>query len=166
MRQILSVISLLFLVSCGGAFDHIEIESDEYKGTGEVDLELRPLLNQFSLDFSITIPDFLSVRVVETLENINDSNVDAVCWSYQGVGQKVEIKKSRWDSLEEAGKEQLLYHELGHCVMNKGHDFGYHWGSESRWCPVSIMNPYTFTLWQIQTCYIPDHAEYLEELNS
>ena len=164
MNKLLSILSLLLFVSCGDTYDYRE--SDTIAGTGEVDAELSVYLERFEDDMGVTIPDHLSINVVETLENVYNSNVDAVCWSRGGVGEKIEIRRSRWEELSEASREQLLYHELGHCVLDKGHKSGNRWGSQGYWCPPSIMNPYTFTERQIDSCYKPDHVGYLNELRN
>ena len=164
MRKLISILGLLLLVSCNSSYDHIE--SEDMIGTGNKDESLAIYLERFEDDMGVSIPDHLSINVVDNLERIDNPNVDAVCWSSAstGRGEKIEIRRSRWDVLSEASREQLLYHELGHCVLTKDHNYGHEWGSRGIWCPSSIMNPYTFTDGQIKNCYIPDHEDYLEEL--
>ena len=122
------------------------------------------------------IPTHLSIKIVADLPNyckgqsqcqsdddFLPSNVDAVCWSNNGRGERVEIRQSKWDEMskldqwsERDSKEQLIYHELGHCVLNKEHIFG-NKRVEDNICPGSIMNPYTFSEQQINDCYMLDH---------
>ena len=160
MRQLLTICTLLLLVSCGSNLDHRE--SDDIVGDGYKDPALSEYLNNFEEDMGIEIPGHLSISIVDDLYKISNPNVDAVCWSNSKtkVGEKIEIRRSRWEVLSEASREQLLYHELGHCVLNRDHRND----DSSTWCPSSIMNKYTFTEGQIQNCYIPDHTYYLEEL--
>jgi hypothetical protein len=35
---------------------------------------------------------------------------------------KVQILKSYWDNLNDNDKELLMYHELGHCLLNREHN--------------------------------------------
>ena len=175
MNKLLSILSLLIFVSCGGTYDFIE--TNEILGTGDKDSKLAPYLNDFERDIRASIPSSLSINVVNQLINyckgqpgcdsdddLLPNNVDAVCWSNNGIGQKVEIRRSRWNDLSEESREQLIYHELGHCVLNKEHHNGYEDGSTGYWCPSSIMNPFTFTEWQIEECYTPDRFDYIKEL--
>ena len=166
MRQLLTICTLLLLASCGSTYDHIE--SDDILGDGYKDPSLSTYLNQFEEDMGVTIPGHLSISIVDDLYKISNPNVDAVCWSNSRtkVGEKIEIRRSRWEVLSEASREQLLYHELGHCVLNKDHNFGQKRGSVWSVCPSSIMNPYTFTEGQIENCYIPDVIDYLIELRN
>ncbi len=54
------------------------------------------------------------------------------------MGQKrVRINENLWSILSAAGREELVFHELGHCVLNRGHD-----NTEIAGIPVSIMNAY------------------------
>ena len=164
MRQLISILGLLLLVSCGSSLDHRE--SDDILGDGYKDPSLSEYLSQFEEDMGVEIPGHLSISIVDDLYKISNPNVDAVCWSNSKtkVGEKIEIRRSRWEDMDDDSREQLLYHELGHCVLNKDHNFGQKPGLIWSLCPSSIMNPYTFTEGQIENCYIPDHADYLEEL--
>ena len=69
----------------------------------------------------------------------------AVCEIYSDGYRLIRVNAYHWDRMQEFGKEELVYHELGHCVLNRDHvnDFtvvrpqGYS-------IPNSIMYPYTF----------------------
>lgn len=69
----------------------------------------------------------------------------AVCELYNDGYRLVRVNNYYWERMGEFGKEELVYHELGHCVLNRDHtnDFtivrpqGYS-------IPNSIMYPYTF----------------------
>ena len=45
------------------------------------------------------------------------------CEQYTGTGAKViKIKKSRWETIDEATRQSLTFHELGHCFLGRKHD--------------------------------------------
>jgi hypothetical protein len=35
--------------------------------------------------------------------------------------QTIRILETEWIRLDEAGKEELMYHELGHCILGRDH---------------------------------------------
>ena len=167
MKQILSILSLLFFVSCGVNLDHLETE--DYQGNGKRSQELVTLIQQFEEDMGVRIDPNLDITIEDELVDISNPNVDAVCWSnsYTGEGVRVEIRRSSWERLSQnddngiesqASQEQLVYHELGHCVLNRADVY------EDLTCPSTIMSGYTFSPWQIRNCYIPGRTYYLEEL--
>ena len=169
MKQLLSILSLLLFVSCGVKLDHLETE--DYQGNGRRSQELVTLIQQFEEDMGVRIDPNLDITIEDELVDISNSNVDAVCWSnsYTGDGVRVEIRRSSWkrltrdadnDEESQASQEQLLYHELGHCVLNRLDVY------ESLTCPSTIMSGYTFSPWQIRNCYIPEESrrDYLDEL--
>ena len=88
-----------------------------------------------------------------------DGFVIGTCY-YSAFRNYIEIDKNYWDEFNAAEKEQIIYHELGHCALGRiGHTIGY-----TNWCPNSIMNTYAFSPWEIENCYIPYHNKYINEL--
>ena len=55
----------------------------------------------------------------------------------------VKIDKISWDKMNENGKEELVYHELGHCVLGLLHEDEMIQADEFQ-LPGSIMNSYWF----------------------
>lgn len=64
----------------------------------------------------------------------------------------IQIDQTYWNTLDENGKTQLIYHELGHCALNRVHTMAT-LGDD---CPASIMYPIVFGQTQ---CYL-DHMQY------
>lgn len=68
----------------------------------------------------------------------------------------IVIKESYWNTATEASREQLMFHELGHCVLRLSHN-------DNMWtdgCPSSIMN----TVHLSDACYNKYRWYYLEDL--
>jgi hypothetical protein len=60
-----------------------------------------------------------------------------------GEKNKVEIDPVQWTKMDGYGKEQLIYHELGHCVLGLSHNDGTF--EMDGWnLPGSIMNTFWF----------------------
>lgn len=76
--------------------------------------------------FSVYVRDF------ETKIGVSVNNVDikfgklkaptiGVCYD-GGQFNQIRIDPDFWETMDENGKEQLMYHELGHCVLGLGHN--------------------------------------------
>jgi hypothetical protein len=68
----------------------------------------------------------------------------------------ITISKTQWDSLSEENKELLLFHEMGHCLLNRTHD-----NNESvarKWESIMLQWP------QKISDYSQNKDEYLKEL--
>ena len=68
MKQILFILSLSMLISCGHVHDHVE--TDEYLGNGVIDTELTTLVSDFEQRYSVKAPNHMSIRIVDSLYQI------------------------------------------------------------------------------------------------
>lgn len=98
----------------------------------------------------------IDINFVEKLDN----NVVGVCYLYSSGYRKIELSNEYWNKVTELAQEELLFHELGHCVLNRGHNdkkIAY----QNQSVPESIMYPYVFgNTWY----YKQRRIEYIEEL--
>lgn len=68
-----------------------------------------------------------------------------LCTSWSDGRREITIDKEYWDEQDDLGKEQLMYHELGHCAMNLSHDASLVLDPNTNQnIEASIMNPYFF----------------------
>jgi hypothetical protein len=72
---------------------------------------------------------------------------------------EVRVLKSWWDDSSDLEKELLVYHELGHCVINRKHKEGFIDGTN---CPNSLMN----SIMVGEYCYIKHYDYYIWELKN
>lgn len=77
-------------------------------------------------------------------------------WSYTPL---VVINREFWNSASSNEREHLMFHELGHCLLDLDHDdavilIGIDW------VPRSIMNPYIFE----ESVYVAHREYYLQNL--
>jgi len=70
--------------------------------------------------------------------------------------RKIVINPRVWDRLSIKDKEQLAFHELGHCVLERGHKDSF-LGNR----PISIMHPYHN---QVSPVYTNFYGSYMQEL--
>ncbi len=53
---------------------------------------------------------------------IDENNIVGQCLHYTDGHKEIWIDENYWTRLTELEKEYLMFHELGHCVLNRGHD--------------------------------------------
>jgi hypothetical protein len=66
-------------------------------------------------------------------------NVLGRCSKVDGVYETVYINQTLWRTLNAGSKEELIFHELGHCLLDRGHDTTL--ATDGTALPVSIMYP-------------------------
>lgn len=73
-----------------------------------------------------------------------------------GLTPVVTIDPTHWATIGESQREELIFHELGHCVLDRDH-------RDDRLidgCPASIMNSYVISAY----CFTQHQSEYYAEL--
>lgn len=116
---------LLFLVSCS----HNIINS----------VEVRSFVKSFEriCGKKVTIPIYWGDLPTE-----DGSKTIGVCRGFQQslLFRSIVLDKSYWNQATYWEKESLVFHELGHCVLDRPHVIGY----DEKYRPLSIMHPFTF----------------------
>lgn len=155
MTNILNKAVLLFLVislsACGKKENpHVAIES-----------QFASYVNNFQVRSQEqgrgVVIDNLEVSMVPTLDKLG-SNVVGVCYrNVDGSGTpRVEISEEYWIRMDTDAREELMFHELGHCVITRGHR-----GSvDASGFPLSVMNPFIFSSYH----YLQNYHNYMYEL--
>lgn len=112
----------------------------------------------FENTFGVTIGD-IPIRLSD--------NIDAagVCTTWtKGSKQykQIEISRSYYTKIKhsKAKVEQLVFHELGHCVLGRHHNNEEHQGGG----PASIMKSRAFNSYDINKYYIPNRQYFINEL--
>lgn len=73
-----------------------------------------------------------------------DDSVMGVCYSWSDGHREIQIDSVKWVNLTYEGQEELVMHELGHCILNLEHDEGVLDMGGWTNLPRSIMYPYVF----------------------
>ncbi len=85
-----------------------------------------------------------SVKITDLKMQFGKVDIDGetggrgVCEVATNMTPVITIDQTAWESSDEDERQELIYHELGHCVLNKTHEEG----TNSIGIPASIMNPY------------------------
>jgi len=77
----------------------------------------------------------------------------------------IVVDRKYWNHIDHYRREILILHELGHCVLGRGH---YKENAivniNGDICPKSIMVPSNFNSIEVARCYVPYRRYYLKEL--
>jgi hypothetical protein len=74
-----------------------------------------------------------------------EGNTVGLCYSYSDGSREIELDVDYWTRANDSMKEELVMHELGHCVLNRDHKETIVFSpKENENIPVSIMFPYVF----------------------
>lgn len=111
MKYLIMIFSLATLWSCNSADDLA------------TDPELEPYFQIFAdeaLLRNITV-DYEAARIEGLLQDIPDANIQGQCFRNEERPRKVIIDVDYWANATEAQKEFIIFHELGHCFLDRNH---------------------------------------------
>ena len=117
-------LTVLSLVGCGHADDSPKLQNLE--GHYVAPAELAPYVDEFLAAASAHAKP-IDPAMVGKLTVIYDETLPGTvvgrCEQWETTGAKViRIKKSRWGTVDEATRQSLTFHELGHCFLGRKHD--------------------------------------------
>jgi hypothetical protein len=122
-----------------------------------IDPKVQPYVDQWNGLY----PDHL-VDVDVIIGDLSSTSAVGIC-----DGVKVTLDSTYWERSSDLGRQQVLFHELGHCVFNYAHDWGqielYDNNGNSYMVIRSIMYPFTFGE---QVEYSQFHDYYEKQLGS
>lgn len=99
--------------------------------------------------------------IVRFNDKLNGTETIGLCTTDRYETPIIDIQPDHWYNQNEYGRQVLMYHELGHCVLGLDHDDSFIYSSVSgRNVPNSIMYPNYF--W-VQS-YFENHDHYLKQL--
>ena len=133
---------LLLITSCAGNpvndLFKIDTESDPRK-TLTTDETFLTYITDFEIDAAYHADLDMNVHNIPVNFADLDKRYLGACYYYGKAHQWREIKidREQWEELDEAQRKALIYHELGHCALNRKHKDEHY-----RSFPVSIMNTY------------------------
>lgn len=109
---------LIGLVSCGKSLD-VTVEK-EYKG---VDAALWSYFEKFETEAAkrgMTV-DLTSAGITGSIERIHAHGTVGLCNHRLNEPNHVIIDREFWASASENSREMIIFHELGHCYLARGH---------------------------------------------
>ncbi len=149
----MKILALLFLVSCGT--NHVLNFEGDYT-RHKTDVEFEPYISQFQSFFGYTnTPIIFKER---------EGNIAGTCTKWS-LGKRVQYKEiqidlTKWLRFSEKQRETLIFHELGHCHLNRDHNNTVFNDD----CPRSIMRYQMMNSYEIENCYDVYFDHYITEL--
>lgn len=111
-----SILALLLLISCGHQKD---APMSFISPTDEVEY-LRTEFEMDGLKYSGMIASTAHVNIT-FVPNLPYSWI-GVCNSYPNGARHIQLRQDWWNSAPADSRRSLLYHELGHCALNREHN--------------------------------------------
>lgn len=127
----------LVIVGCGRETGRLLVPKQtntDFKYTREQTLE--PYFKSFEQTYGI------GTRSIAT-QFIKIEGAVGQCHIWTDGSKRIDIDPTYWNSISSLGKENLIFHELGHCAMNLDHNEN-RIELEDESIPESIMYPYVF----------------------
>lgn len=90
----------------------------------ETDPQLIPYFDLFAQEAAsrgFTV-DYEAERIEGLIEDISQGNVLGQCFRNEKKPKKVVIDRTYWEGATEDEREFLIFHELGHCFLDREHD--------------------------------------------
>lgn len=89
----------------------------------ETDAELIPYFEIFANEAAVRgiVVDYEAERIEGLIQDIPASDVLGQCFRNVERPRKVIFDRPTWEQADEAKRQFLVFHELGHCFLNRGH---------------------------------------------
>lgn len=163
------IISLLFIVGCGERnSDPDPPVSKAYDIPAEFQFLTDEFYGFYTTEVGGELPRNLVIKKVATLSAGTAQTIGICYFSQGGRGYPIiEVKSSYWDTANLDAQRALLYHELGHCMLLRGHENTTAYSPTiNGQVPVSIMYPYIITSIStaVRNFYLFYFGNYLVEL--
>jgi hypothetical protein len=138
-----------------------------------VDAQFNTLVEDFYAQANtrgVSLPRNLVVTSKEVLSDGSlPANTIGVCYYPYSQRQYpyVEIKKAFWDSANDEARRNLIFHELGHCLLYRAHENATQFAPTiGRSIPLSIMYPYILMTMStdVTNFYLNHITDYINEL--
>ena len=129
----------LFISNCGTDIYHYDFKRTNGKPRiNGINEQIKPFYDQFSKKLQIKL-GYIPAQFSKL-----DKDLAGICWEYNGGYVEIEIDSSYWEQASYSEKEQLIFHELGHCALRLDHNENILDLKEYGKIPESIMFPTVF----------------------
>lgn len=128
MKKILALV--MTLVSCGSNFTLASQDDD-----------LASYVQRFEDVYGIEISDVISITFAD-LDSANTNHV-GVCTVNDETTKSdyIQIDPNTWATFDDSTKEEVIFHEIGHCILDRNHTTAVRDSVKYGRIPASIMFP-------------------------
>lgn len=118
MKEVIFFVTLITLVSCIYRESEVEVSPNT-----DIDSSLESYLTSFEEEaaqrgYHINIED---LDLVSHIAPIDQNNVAGTCHYSSQYPNRITIDEDFWNSASHLMREMVVFHELGHCVLSRGH---------------------------------------------
>lgn len=151
MRYILLL--MIVISSCGGPeIETCMVDTSDPRTFSHVDAEFAPYVSDFESHYGNPIDIPMGFKKL-------DRPTVGVCYRWSSGYREIAVDPDWWEKAEPASRQELLFHELGHCVLNRQHSREV----DKNKLPLSIMWPTVFSGYLLDN-YEINFDRYIEEL--
>jgi len=131
--------------------------TDLYTGPAEIAKYVQKFIDDAKIQGVDVVPDMKGPKLTIQIAGLSNygSSVIGLCESGTNL-RRVTLNPSFWNSVNDTQKELLVHHELGHCVLYRGHDTS----TTASGAVDSIMYPVIMS----SSTYLNNYAHYQVEL--
>ena len=122
--------------------------------TKKTDQEFKPYVKQFEMYYNNT------VKTPIVFGDKFEKSVVGVCITYSKHVKIIKINPRFWNKADDYEREALIFHELGHCELDKDHNDSLYEISEGHFIPASLMQSNLLD----GNTYTTYHSYYMYEL--
>lgn len=148
----------MLLVACGN-FGNLDKDFN-FKPNNNYKFERQPLLESYFKQFEDLTG--ISTQGISTKFEAQQGLTVGSCVTWDTGEREIQIAYYFWDVASDLEKQNLIFHEAGHCALDLGHDETFIQKDELT-IPRSIMYPFLFANYSFYQTYI---NYYHEELKS
>ena len=121
MKYLLFLITLPLFFSCSEEPSFVEDTTIPFPG---VDQRLWPYFERFEEEASLRelSINLANLRIEGRIEAINEEHIAGTCQFRGNQPRLVTVDAGFWNRAGDLFKEFIVFHELGHCVLERDHD--------------------------------------------
>lgn len=118
LRLTVTIFFLSIVIACNDDYDE-ELKAID----NQIDNRLYEYFENFKEEAALRNieVDYEKMNIGGTLENIADQGIVGQCQTYQNGNKAIVIDAQYWNKVSALQKEFLVFHELGHCVLDRDH---------------------------------------------
>lgn len=119
-----TILGLSLIIIFTGCAKHLDV-APEFQG----------IVTEFNLEATKQSRSAAENLIIEFGETSNQY-AGATCYSNNGT-PRITVNKMTWDAFSDQSRKEMIFHEMGHCVLNREHTTDRY--TEDN-CPKSIMH--------------------------
>lgn len=124
VRQWTCLITLLIsLTACGLKISHDQVYKEDSRQFHSINPAFDTYIESFEEEARIMYlnDNFVIGDIPINFGDTENVQFQGVCFLYPNGDREVIVRKEWWDAVTEIKKETLIFHELGHCKLDRDH---------------------------------------------